>query len=135
MEPIVAGCDSFATVERYVGVMSASTTAESFANAGRPTCFLTPVQAAERLGITAATLYDWLGQSRRGLLVIRGQAVTIEYFQGGAKGQGRIRIAETEVERIQELMRVPVQSVRLRRPPIRQAAFPGITVSLGRPPG
>ena len=89
--------------------------------------------AARRLGITPATLYDWLGQSRRGLLVIRGQRVAIDYLQGGAKGQGRIRIAAGEVERLKDLMRVRTRHVATRRAPIRRDSFPGITVPLGRP--
>ncbi len=96
---------------------------------------LSAAQAAERfLGIAATTLYDWLGQSDRGLLVIRGQAVTIEYLQGGTKGQGRIRIEATEVERVRDARRVHPQRVVPRRPPIRRANFPGITVPLGLPP-
>lgn len=90
-------------------------------------------EAARRLGITVATLYDWLGQSDRGLLVIRGQPVTIDYLQGGSQGQGRIRIEIREVERIKDLMRVRPQRLAPRRQPIRQSSFPGITVPLGRP--
>ena len=33
---------------------------------------LTVQQAARRIGLTATTLYDWLGRSDRGLLVVRG---------------------------------------------------------------
>jgi len=95
--------------------------------------FLTAQEAARRLGIAVASLYDWLGQSDRGLLVIRGQPVTIDYLQGGAQGQGRIRIAAGEVERLMDLMRVRPQPCLPRRPPVRQISFPGITVPLGRP--
>jgi hypothetical protein len=95
--------------------------------------FLTAQEAAGRLGIAVASLYDWLGQSDRGLLVIRGQPVTIDYLQGGAQGQGRIRIEAGEVERLQNLMRVRPQPRLPRRPPSRQCSFPGITVPLGRP--
>src|SRR5689334_23604664 len=63
-------------------------------------------EAALRLGVTATTLYAWLGLSDRGLLVIRGHSVTIEYFQSGPRGQGRIRIDLAEVERLKDLMRV-----------------------------
>jgi hypothetical protein len=94
---------------------------------------LSPGEAARRLGITVTTLYDWLGQSDRGLLVIRGQPVTISYFQGGPKGQGRIRIEAEEVERLKSLMRVRPQRLIARHPPVRLASFPGITVPLGRP--
>jgi hypothetical protein len=102
-------------------------------SAGMSIAYLTANDAAERLGITVTTLYDWLGQSDHGLLVIRGQAVTVHYFQGGRHGQGRIRIESGEVERINELMRVLPQRAPLRRPQVRQDRFPGITVPLGRP--
>jgi excisionase family DNA binding protein len=96
---------------------------------------LTAAEAARRLGITATTLYDWLGRSRIGELEIRGRRVTIDYLQGGARGQGRIRIEAAEVARIRELMRVVPQVPVPRRPPVRAMSFPGITVPLGRPPG
>lgn len=91
-------------------------------------------EAACRLGITAATLYDWLGRSKLGLLVIRGQHTSIDYLQGGAKGQGHIKIAAGEVERVKDLMRVRPSAAPIRRAPLKQGPFPGITVSLGRPP-
>ena len=94
---------------------------------------LTTRDAARRLGISVASLYDWLGQSNRGLLVIRGRPVTIHYYQGGPRGQGRIRIESAEVERLRECMRVHPQSVPPRPPPVSHDAFPGITVKLGRP--
>jgi hypothetical protein len=90
-------------------------------------------EAAQRLGIRPTTLYDWLGRSRYGLLEIRGHHVTIDYLQGGAKGQGRIRISATEVNRLNELMRVKPQTIPARRPPLPSLIFPGITVPLGRP--
>ena len=95
--------------------------------------FLSSKEAAYRLGITAPTLYDWLGRSDYGLLVIRGQAVSIRYYQGGAAGQGRIQIEASEVERIRELMRVVPQTRPSRRPPMASHQFPRITVPLGRP--
>ena len=94
---------------------------------------LTAKEAAGRLGITVTSFYDWLGQSDLGLLVIRGQPVTIDYLQGGSQGQGRIRIEAAEVARLRELMRVRPRHVPLRRPPVRRDNFPGITVALGRP--
>lgn len=94
---------------------------------------LTAAEAARSLGITVTTLYDWLGQSDRGLLVIRGQSATIDYFQGGPRGQGRIRIESSEVDRVRELMRVHPAPLRTRRPPVRRVSYPGITVPLGRP--
>ncbi|MBL8798492.1 MAG: hypothetical protein JNM56_31645 [Planctomycetia bacterium] len=69
--------------------------------------------------MTVTTLSDCLGQSDWGLLVIRGQPVTIDYLQGGAQGQGRIRIEAGEVERLKYLMRVWPHRVLPRRPPIR----------------
>lgn len=99
------------------------------------TDFLTVKEAAQRLGIQPTTLYDWLGQSRHGLLVIRGQQVTIDYFQGGAKGQGKIQIPASEVKRLRELMRVPQQLYVPRKSPVRAVSYPGITVPLGRPSG
>lgn len=89
--------------------------------------------AACRLGVAVASLYDGLGQSDRGFLVIRGQPVTIGYLQGGAQGQGRIRIAAAEVERLKSLMRVRPQALLPRRPPIRPSTFKGISILLGRP--
>ncbi len=90
-------------------------------------------EAARRLGLAVTTLYDWLGQSDRGLLVIRGQPVTINYLQAGPQGQGRIRLEAGEVERLKELMRVRPQRSTPRQLPVRQESFPGITVKLGRP--
>jgi transposase-like protein len=100
-----------------------------------PAVFLTVKEAAKRLGIQPTTLYDWLGLSRHGLLVIRGQIVTIDYFQSGAKGQGKIQIPASEIERLHELMRVPVQFSIPRKTPVRVVSYPGITVPLGRPSG
>jgi len=94
---------------------------------------LTPQQAASRLGVRPTTFYDWLSRSRRGLFVLRGLPVIVEYFQTGSKGQGRIMIATREVERLRELMRVPVEPTPFRRPTVRHNRFPGITVPLGRP--
>jgi hypothetical protein len=96
---------------------------------------LSATEAARRLGISVTTFYDWLGQSDHGLFVIRGQRVIIQYFQGGARGQGRIRIESAEVDRIRECMRVRPCSARPRRQPVQRDAFPGITVKLGRPDG
>jgi transposase-like protein len=98
-----------------------------------PDELLTAREAARRLGVTTATLYGWLGQSDRGLLVIRGQPVTATYLQGGPRGRGRIRVEAAEVERLKQLMRVTPRPDRLRRPPTRCDAFPGIHVPLGRP--
>ena len=94
---------------------------------------LTPAAAAQRLGITVTTLYDWLGKSRIGELEIRGQRVTIDFLQGGARGQGRIRIEAGEVDRLRELMRVRPQAVVVRPRAPKVTAWPGITVPLGRP--
>jgi len=89
--------------------------------------------AAPQLGIQPPTLYDWLARSDYGLLEIHGEKVAIDYFQTGAKGQGRIRIAAREVERLRELMRVRPRVMPVRRTPIVRREFPGIVVPLGRP--
>jgi hypothetical protein len=94
---------------------------------------VTAQEAARQLGIAVTSLYDWLGQSDQGRFVLRGQSVTITYFQGGRQGQGRIRIEASEIQRLLDLMRVRPQPGRPRRPPSHPAAFPGITVPLGRP--
>lgn len=93
-----------------------------------------PKEAARRLGITVTTFYDWLGQSDYGLLRIRGENVTINYFQGGPRGQGRIRIEASEVDRLKECMRVKPQRLVAHRKNNSRPSFPGITVPLGRPP-
>ncbi len=90
-------------------------------------------EAARRLGITVTTLYDWLGQSDVGLLVIRGQRVTIRYFQSGANGQGKIQIESSEIDRLRKLMLVVPQKAIPRRHHFHAEQFPGITVPLGRP--
>lgn len=94
---------------------------------------LSTTDAARRLGISRASLYDWLARSDAGTFVLRGQPVTIDYFQSGAKGQGRIKIETDEIDRIKELMRVRPQPARRRRPPVRRKHYPGITVELGIP--
>jgi hypothetical protein len=88
--------------------------------------------AARRLGIAVTSLYDWLGQSDHGLLIIRGQAVTISYMQGGPLGQGRILIETAEIDRLKDLMRVRPRPFFQRRLP-RTESYPGIRVQLGRP--
>jgi hypothetical protein len=98
-----------------------------------PSALLRAQEAARHLGITTTTLYDWLGQSDRGLLVIRGQHVMVNYYQGGPRGQGRILLEVSEVERIKDLLRVRPRPAPSRRPPVRGHAYPGITVPLGYP--
>jgi hypothetical protein len=100
-----------------------------------PDQLLSAKEAARRLGISVLSLYDWLSQSDRGLLVIRGQHVTVAYYQGGPQGAGRIRIDSNEVERLLELMRVRPQNGPYQRRPNGRTSFPGITVRLGRPDG
>jgi hypothetical protein len=102
-------------------------------NLNRRDALLSAGQAASSLGISRATLYEMLNRSDAGTLVIRGQPVTIDYFQGGARGQGRIRLELQEVERLNEAMRVRPRPSTTRRPPVRKESFPGITVQLGRP--
>ena len=89
--------------------------------------------AAARLGIAAATLYDWLSQSDGGDFLIRGEAVTIHYFQGGRKGQGRIKIAESELKRLLSLMAVTPHPAINRKIPRPKQSLQQITVKPGRP--
>jgi len=78
-------------------------------------------------------MYQWLAASDAGTLVIRGQPVTIDYLQGGTKGQGRIRIDAREVQRLRDAMRVQPHPTRQRRSPKKRHQYPGITVELGNP--
>jgi hypothetical protein len=91
------------------------------------------VEASNYLGIRVSTLYDWLGQSDAGTFTIRGQNVTIEYFQGGARGQGRIRIKQIELDRLIELMKVRPMQRHTRQAPRPKTATRHITAKLGRP--
>lgn len=95
--------------------------------------WLTVSEAATALGISVPTLYGWLSSSDTGEFQIRGQPLTIDYLQGGARGQGRIRIATSEIERLQEAMRVRPRPKTGRHLPAKPRAYPGITVPLGRP--
>lgn len=90
-------------------------------------------QAAQRLNISVLTLYDWLSQSDAGEFEIRGQPVTIAYYQGGRKGQGRIRIDTQEIERLLSLMRVAPKAARSRKRAQNKSALQHITTKLGRP--
>jgi len=94
---------------------------------------LSAEEASQRLGLKTTTLYNWLSQSDKGSLLIRGRPVTIGYLQGGPRGQGRIKIEIAEVERIKDLMRVQPKSNRKRQTPLKRASYPGINVRLGRP--
>lgn len=94
---------------------------------------LNSTEAARRLGISVASLYDWLARSQRGEFLMRGQPFTINYLQGGAQGQGRIQIEVVEVERLKDAMRVRPQPQPKRRLQYRPRQFPGINVRLGRP--
>lgn len=94
---------------------------------------LSSEQAARRLGISVLTLYAWLDQSDAGQFEIRGRPVTIDYFQGGRRGQGRIKIAGREIERLLSLMRVTPRVAQLRQRPKKQSTLQHITTKLGRP--
>jgi hypothetical protein len=65
--------------------------------------------------------------------VRRGQPTTINYYQGGRKGQGRIKIDSQELERLLELMFVSPKSQPTRRAPRKQTSMQHITTKLGRP--
>ncbi|MEZ6093470.1 MAG: DNA-binding protein [Pirellulaceae bacterium] len=94
---------------------------------------MSSADAAQRLGISVLTLYDWLSQSDSGQFQIRGQQVTIEYYQGGRRGQGRIKISAGEIDRLLKLMKVMPRQNRTRRTPRPKQKPQHITVSLGRP--
>ena len=94
---------------------------------------LTTGQAAQRLGISTSSFYSWLALSNAGTFALQGEPVTIDYVQSGARGGGRIRIEAREVARLLELMRVRPAPARIRRPPVQQSHFPGISVKLGTP--
>ncbi len=97
---------------------------------GKP---LSSHEAAHRLGISVCSLYEWLGRSDDGEFILRGEAFTINYLQGGARGQGRIQIEQSEIDRIQDAMRVLTKPKFKRSLPSRTQHYPGITVPLGRP--
>jgi len=90
-------------------------------------------EAAESLGVSVLTLYDWLTQSDRGAFMIRGEKVTIDYFQGGRNGQGRIKVAVDEIDRLIALMRVKAKPEHVRKRPAKIRELPHINVPLGLP--
>ena len=95
---------------------------------------LSSKQAADMLGVSVLTLYGWLGLSDTGEFDIRGEPVTIEYYQGGRKGQGRIRVEESEVLRLLSLMRSTPKPQHKRQTPMKKSEpFRHITTKLGRP--
>jgi hypothetical protein len=94
---------------------------------------LSATEAARRLGVSTASLYDWLAQSHAGRFTLRGQQVTIDYLQGGPQGQGRIKIEVREIQRLKDLMRVRPCLPTTSRPRVQQQFFPGITARLGHP--
>jgi len=96
---------------------------------------LSTTEAARRLGISRATLYEWLARSNAGSFLIRGQSVTIAHYRSGAAGQGPIKFEAEEIERLKNLMRVTPRRPRPRRKPAKPVSFPGITVRLGVPDG
>lgn len=98
-----------------------------------PTHRLTAQEAADALGIRVVTLYDWLSQSDAGEFVLRGESVTIQYYQGGRRGQGRIQIEHQEIERLLGLMQVSPKAHVPRKWPTKQPIFQHITARLGRP--
>ena len=98
-----------------------------------PDTLLSSREAAHQLGISIATLYDWLLQSDAGTFKLRARGVTINYFQGGAHGQGRIMIEANEIQRLLALMRVKPKPHSKRNPPTRKPALQHITTKLGRP--
>jgi hypothetical protein len=65
--------------------------------------------------------------------MLRGQSLTIQYLQGGSRGQGRIKPEESEIERLKDAMRVHPHSSVARHQTVQREHYPGITVPLGRP--
>lgn len=104
-----------------------------FAESRMSEILLTSQEAAVRLGIKTLTLYDWLSQSDSGTFVIRGQPTNIHYFQGGRNGQGRIRIASTEIDRLLSLMTVTPRPTTVRKQQISVRPMRHITAIPGRP--
>lgn len=90
-------------------------------------------EAAKQLGVSRSTFYAWLAASDAGTFTVRGQPFSVAYYQGGAHGQGTIRIGVNEIERLLEAMRVRPRPRRQRRVLNHTVNFPGITVPLGRP--
>ena len=88
---------------------------------------------AKRLGISRTTLYDWLSQSDSGCFVICGVPVSINYYQTGRRGQGRIQIEAAEIERLLSLMKVSPNPKQLLRTTRKKASLTHITATLGRP--
>lgn len=97
------------------------------------TTLIPSANAADLLGIAVQTLYEWLSQSDAGEFQIRGQKVTIDYFQGGSRGQGRIRLSEAEINRLIQLMRVQPKPILQRRTQTSKRTLQHITTRLGRP--
>jgi len=89
--------------------------------------------AAEQLGVSVPTLYGWLNQSDVGEFIIRGIPTTIEYYQGGRRGQGRIKMHAQEVERLLSMMRVVPKMPSRRRNTPKKTTLRYITGKLGRP--
>jgi hypothetical protein len=94
---------------------------------------LTARDAAALLGIGVTTFYAWLSQSDAGKFELRGQSITIDYYQGGRRGQGRIKLEPSEIDRLLKAMRVKPAPQPKRHVPSKPPDFPGITVPLGRP--
>jgi hypothetical protein len=65
--------------------------------------------------------------------VIRGEPTTINYYQGGRVGQGRIKIDHREVERLLSLMRVSPRTKAVQKKPAKKPTLRHITAKLGLP--
>ena len=100
---------------------------------GMSSVLLSSEQAARRLGVSVLTLYDWLSKSDACAFEVRGLPVTIDYYQGGRRGQGRIKIDTQEVERLLSLMRVAPKLPRSRKRLEKEPTLQHITTKLGRP--
>jgi hypothetical protein len=131
----ISRCDRCAICESQNVVISISAVFYRISSGQWPDFMqlLSSVDAAAALGISVATLYDWLSQSNLGTFEIRGQSVTVDYFQGGRRGQGRIQIDRQEIERLLGLMRVSPKAVPVRKLPSKQPTFQHLSAKLGRP--
>ena len=94
---------------------------------------LSTKEAAEMLGVSTTTFRNWLTQSDMGTFTVRGQRVTIDYYQGGRQGRGRIKIEQREVERLLDLMRVYPKPLKSHLPPNPKPRYQHIKVQPGRP--
>ena len=98
-----------------------------------PSDLLNAREAAQRLGISVHTLYGWLSASSKGRLEIHNRPLSINYFQTGRRGQGRIKIESQEIDRLLLLMQPKPESTARRKRSKAAPALQHITTPLERP--